>query len=117
MAEVRIFLMVVLWTATAAFAKTDRFVWTNSPDPRAPFTNWTTAARTIQEAVDVSADGDTIIVANGACDVAAVSNKAAAMAGKPNYPGVGSYDGFNDTNAPFDGISRTYRVTVQPIPE
>ena len=51
--------------------------------------------------------------------VAALSNGCvwAAMAGKTNYPGVGNYDGFNDTNAPFDGLARTYRVTVRPIPE
>ena len=40
-----------------------------------------------------------------------------AMPGKTNHPGVGNYDGFNDTNAPFDGAARTYRVAVRPIPE
>ena len=51
--------------------------------------------------------------------VAVLSNGCAwtAMPGKTNYPGVGNYDGFNDTNAPFNGLTRTYRVTAHPIPE
>ena len=32
-----------------------RYVWTDSPDPASPYTNWLTAAHTIQEAVDVAA--------------------------------------------------------------
>jgi hypothetical protein len=58
-------LLLACWLASAAFAKTDRFVWTNSPAPAAPYTNWTTAARTIQAAIDVCEDGDTVVVTNG----------------------------------------------------
>ena len=58
-------LLLACWMACVSSAKTDRFVWTNSPDPRAPFTNWTTAARTIQEAVEVCANGDTVVVTDG----------------------------------------------------
>ena len=58
-------LLFACWMAAAASAKTDRFVWTNSPAPTAPYTNWTTAARTIQAAVDVCEDGDTVVVTNG----------------------------------------------------
>ena len=42
-----------------------RHVWTNSPAPAAPFTNWTTAAHTIQDAVNACEDGDTVLVTNG----------------------------------------------------
>ncbi len=41
------------------------YVWMNSSSPTMPYTNWTTAAHTIQDAVDVATDGDTVIVTNG----------------------------------------------------
>ena len=44
------------------------YVWTNSPSPTAPYTNWTTAAHTIQEAVNASDPtlmGTLILVTNG----------------------------------------------------
>ena len=34
------------------FTRTHRYVWTNSPAPAAPFTNWTTAAHAIQDALE-----------------------------------------------------------------
>ncbi len=46
----------------------DRFVWTNSPSPALPYTNWATAAHTIQEALDVAGEGDTVWVTNGVYD-------------------------------------------------
>ena len=52
-----------------------------------------------------------------AADVPADDSEWRAMPGKTNYLGVGSYDGFNDTNAPFDATARVYRVVVAPIPE
>ncbi len=42
-----------------------RYVWTNSPSPASPFTNWTHAAHTIQDAVDTASDGDRVWVTNG----------------------------------------------------
>ncbi|MFH0879661.1 MAG: choice-of-anchor Q domain-containing protein [Lentisphaerota bacterium] len=41
------------------------YVRMDSPAPVYPFTNWTIAARTIQEAVDAASDGDTVWVSNG----------------------------------------------------
>lgn len=60
-----ILLWLAIFTATVSSAKTDRFVWTNSPAPSPPYTNWHTAAHTIQAAVDVCANGDTVVVTNG----------------------------------------------------
>jgi len=42
-----------------------RYVAPGSASPTAPYTNWQTAAHTIQEAIDVSMDGDLVLVSNG----------------------------------------------------
>jgi hypothetical protein len=41
------------------------YVWLDSPQPEPPYTNWATAARVIQDAVDAAAAGDEIVVTNG----------------------------------------------------
>ncbi|HTQ50417.1 MAG TPA: choice-of-anchor Q domain-containing protein [Candidatus Acidoferrales bacterium] len=41
------------------------FVNVSNPSPAAPYTNWATAALTIQDAINASSDGDQILVTNG----------------------------------------------------
>src|SRR5215467_6009082 len=41
------------------------YVDMNSGTPVSPYTNWATAAQTIQDAVDASFAGDTVLVTNG----------------------------------------------------
>src|SRR6266404_3514738 len=55
--------LLVLW-ATSAWAAL-RYVDVNSASPNPPYTNWATAARVIQKAVDAAAAGDEIVVTNG----------------------------------------------------
>jgi hypothetical protein len=53
-----------LLVATAASASV-LYVDVNSPNPVPPYTNWATAARVIQNAVDVATNGDQVLVTNG----------------------------------------------------
>ena len=41
------------------------YVWANSPTPTWPYTNWATAAQTIQDAVNAADVNDTVLVTNG----------------------------------------------------
>ena len=41
------------------------YVWQDSPNPAPPYTNWATAAHTIQEAVVAASAGDLVLVTNG----------------------------------------------------
>ncbi len=54
-------LLVLALSAHAAVLYVD----VNTTNPAPPYTNWSTAARDIQSAVDASATGDTVLVTNG----------------------------------------------------
>jgi len=54
-------LLAQAWSSLAA----QRYVDVNSANPTAPYANWASAARVIQDAVDVANPGDEILVTNG----------------------------------------------------
>ena len=55
---------VAVFTTVASPAATN-YVWQGSPSPGPPYADWSTAAHTIQDAVDVAQAGDTVLVTNG----------------------------------------------------
>ena len=56
--------MVFLSQCTMTCAET-YYVDVNSLNPTAPYTNWATAATTIQDAVDLTSTGDVVLGTNG----------------------------------------------------
>lgn len=58
------FAALVMLRTPEAFAAT-HYVDANSANPTPPYADWVTAALTIQDAVDIAASGDCVIVTNG----------------------------------------------------
>lgn len=72
---------VAVLTVLASSPPGPKYVWQNSPSPTLPYTNWATAAHSIQDAVDVGLAGDTILVTNGAYPGGLVVGKPLSVEG------------------------------------
>src|SRR6266581_2732270 len=57
--------LLLLLASAAGASAAMRYVDVNSTNATPPYTNWTTAATNIQDAVDASVAGDEIVVTNG----------------------------------------------------
>ena len=56
--SILVLLLLLLLSAASASGAATRYVWQDSLNPAPPYTNWTTAAHVIQEAVDAAVTGD-----------------------------------------------------------
>ena len=63
--RIRIIVACMLLAAGRSTLAAVHFVDLNSPSPTPPYTNWATAARGIQDAVDTATAGDEVLVTNG----------------------------------------------------
>ena len=76
----------LLLAATASAAATVRYVNVNNANPTPPYTNWATAATSIQGAVNAAAAGDEIVVTNGVYTPVTVNTPLTVQS--VNGPGV-----------------------------
>ena len=64
-----------LFTGASSALGAVHYVDLNSTNPTPPFTNWATAAQTIQDAVDLSESGELVLVTGGVYDVGGGSSR------------------------------------------
>ncbi|HOW96687.1 MAG TPA: choice-of-anchor Q domain-containing protein [Kiritimatiellia bacterium] len=76
----------------------------SNPGAAAPYTNWVTAATNIQQAIDVAADGDTVLVTNGTYFLSAQINVTNGVA-------IRSANGFYVTTVNGNNSVRCFDVS------
>ena len=97
-------LLTILLAALSAFS-TEYFVDASRPDDSGAATNWATAKQTIQAAVDLTTDGDTVLVTNGVY--------ATGGAVSPPFDLYG--DGSFVTSALMNRVCITKAITVRSV--
>src|SRR6185369_6067134 len=88
----------ILISGFNASASVTHYVSTNSFNPVAPYMTWDTAATNIQDAVDVSVDGDVVLVTNG---VYFTGGRAAAGSTTTNIVCVDRAVSVQSVNGPY----------------
>jgi hypothetical protein len=87
------------------------YVDQNSPNPAAPFSTWSTAARTIQDAVNVAAPGDQVLVTNGWYDAGGAAVRGADLIAVRGPIVVSSVNGPQSTFISGSGLMRCVNLT------
>ena len=109
-------LFILAGFLNSSFADT-HYVSINSPSPTSPYTNWETAAHTIQEAVAVSSNGELVLVTSGTYFLASqievtngITLQSAAGASTTIVDGENSNRCFflSHSNAVVDGFTITH---------
>ena len=86
------FAVILLFAASSAVGAV-RYVNVNNGVPASPYTSWSTAATSIQNAIDAAAPGDTVLVADGVYQtggypVSGVNNGTGKSGNEPNRVAV-----------------------------
>jgi len=97
----------MLLAAPSSALATVHYVWQSSPGPAPPYTNWATAAVTIQQAVDAAAAGDEVVVTNG---IYAAGGRAVGTNVLVNRVAVDKPLTLRSVNGPTNTIIQGYRV-------
>jgi predicted outer membrane repeat protein len=100
--------LLVMASASLAACADTHYVNVNSTNPVSPYTNWATAARVIQQAVDVSTTGDTVLVTN---EVYATGGRA-VFGTMTNRVAVGRPVVVRSLNGPEVTVIQGYQVPV-----
>src|SRR6185369_11214688 len=101
-------LAVFLSLGFPAFSAT-LYVDLNSPGPVAPYSDWSTAATNIQDAVDASSDGDLILVTDG---VYSAGSRSAAGTSTPSRLAITKAVTVQSVNGPLVTVIQGFQTAT-----
>ena len=99
----------VAWLSLCTFccdaSGVTHYVDPSCPTPTAPYTNWSTAATSIQDAVDAASRSDTVLVTNGI-----YASGSRLMGGVTNRVVVNGAITLESVNGPENTVIRGYQL-------